>query len=105
MTEEALVRMAVAAMNVRTAKGFDTRGSIDIIPARSGSKRVSDASLKRDTFPRFCEASLTRSSVPMAVVVAAFEQHVLLIALGRDVGDQIENLLARQFVEQTFRHD
>jgi len=33
------------------------------------------------------------------------EEHVLPVAFRKDIGDQVQNLLLRQFIEQSLRHD
>ena len=41
----------------------------------------------------------------MPMLVAALEERMARIGTGGDVGDEIENLLVRQLIEQTFGHD
>ena len=40
-----------------------------------------------------------------AVVVASLEERGFLVAAGRDVGQQVEDFVQRQFVEQALGHD
>src|SRR2546425_11032117 len=44
-------------------------------------------------------------SMSLTMVVAALEQFVVFIAAGNHVGDQIQDLLARQLVQQSLGHD
>ena len=39
------------------------------------------------------------------VIVSALDERIVRIAAGGDVGDQIQNLVARELVEQALGHD
>jgi hypothetical protein len=65
------------------------------------------------TFLAFCpkenngalHGQSARLSVPMPMLMAALEQRTARVGAGGDVGDQIQDFLARQLVEQSFGHD
>src|SRR5467141_3656775 len=44
-------------------------------------------------------------SMSLTMVVAALEQFVVFVAAGNYVGDQIEDFLARQLIQQALGHD
>ncbi len=39
------------------------------------------------------------------VFVSGVEHHVLIVAFGVDVGEQVEDLFPRQFIQQALRHE
>src|SRR5947209_7876102 len=43
--------------------------------------------------------------MPRCMIVSPLEQAVLRVASGRDVGDEVEDLLAGQLVQQALGHD